>query len=45
MLDAVIACRTMTAGGGLILRYLAEAKPEKLWQQLSLEQVPMKGVP
>lgn len=28
-----------------ILRYLAEAMPERVWQQLSLEQVPIKGAP
>jgi hypothetical protein len=34
----------MTAEEG-ILRYLAEAEPDKVWQQLPLEQVPMKGAP
>jgi len=33
----------MTAGE--ILRYLAEAEPERVWLQLSLEQVPIKGTP
>jgi len=33
----------MTAGE--VLRYLAEAAPERVWQQLSLEQVPIKGTP
>jgi hypothetical protein len=33
----------MTAGE--ILRYLAEAVPEQVWLQLSLEQVPIKGTP
>ncbi|HEX7633772.1 MAG TPA: hypothetical protein VF427_00665 [Noviherbaspirillum sp.] len=28
-----------------ILRYLAGAEPEKIRQQLPLEQVPMKGAP
>ncbi|WP_148264896.1 hypothetical protein [Collimonas fungivorans] len=33
----------MTAGE--VLRYLAEAAPERVWLQLSLEQVPIKGTP
>lgn len=33
----------MTAGKR-ILRYFAETEPENPWQQLSLEQVPMKGL-
>jgi hypothetical protein len=42
-IDAIIRNSAMTAGGNL--RYLAEAEPEKIWQQLPLEQVPMKGAP
>jgi hypothetical protein len=41
-LDAII--RKEQDDGRGKLRYLAEAVPELVWLQLSLEQVPMKGL-
>jgi len=41
--DAIICCGRMTAGE--VLRYLAEAVRDFSRQQLSLEQVPMRGTP
>ena len=41
--DAIICSNKMMAGG--VLRYLAEASRKFSRQQLSLEQVPMKGTP
>ena len=41
--DTIIRQRRDDGRGSL--RYLAETWPERVWQQLSLEQVPMNGAP
>jgi hypothetical protein len=43
--DAIIRLRRDDSRKKKTLRYLANAEPEKFWQQLPLGQVPMKGTP